>query len=315
MASKQKERLILLFKLTLCCAIYLLIVDLLYRVRSFTYYMNGTQILLAVCNMAITLFLISVLVTAVLLFLQSVLSLINRRLFNNRFAGLESFAHYLIAGVFIYLNTFFIYFLLFKEKVEVFGLQAKGLSLLLIFAVLVSGCIFFRRRIRFFLNENINAYFFVSVALCVISLLLTPYLVRKNHSLRVASGIPFNAEEGYAAGSYPNVIIVTFDALNARHMSVYGYPRVTAPNIDEFSRQCYVFDNMYSNSNTSMPSIVSMLTGKYPSTHKTYILRSRISKRDTIENLPRILSGLGFSNYFIHYEPVIKELEMWVTSF
>ncbi len=36
--------------------------------------------------------------------------------------------------------------------------------------------------------------------------------------------------------SPPDVILITVDALRANHLSSYGYPRETSPNIDAFAK-------------------------------------------------------------------------------
>jgi arylsulfatase A-like enzyme len=66
----------------------------------------------------------------------------------------------------------------------------------------------------------------------------------------------------------PNVILITFDALSAEDMSLYGYKLKTTPYMDLFGKESYVFKNMYANSNWTRPSVASILTGTYPSTHR-----------------------------------------------
>ncbi|WP_214169798.1 sulfatase [Citrifermentans pelophilum] len=66
----------------------------------------------------------------------------------------------------------------------------------------------------------------------------------------------------------PNVILITFDALSSEDMSLYGYYLKTTPNIDEFGKQCYVFNNAIAAANWTRPSVASLLTGKYPDTHR-----------------------------------------------
>ncbi len=39
-----------------------------------------------------------------------------------------------------------------------------------------------------------------------------------------------------------NVLLVTVDTLRADHLSAYGYPRVTSPNVDELASRGVVFD-------------------------------------------------------------------------
>ena len=64
-----------------------------------------------------------------------------------------------------------------------------------------------------------------------------------------------------------NVILISFDALRADHLGVYGYEKNTSPNIDAFSEDSLVFENCISQAPWTLPSHVSMLTGEYPSHH------------------------------------------------
>ena len=61
-----------------------------------------------------------------------------------------------------------------------------------------------------------------------------------------------------------NIVFVTFDALGAEHMSMYGCDLPTTPRIDAFARTATVFDNLYSCSTFTTPSVASILTGLYP---------------------------------------------------
>lgn len=56
----------------------------------------------------------------------------------------------------------------------------------------------------------------------------------------------------------PNVILVTFDAMSAENMSVYGYARQTTPNIQKWAEESWVFDNAYCNYNFTAASITSL---------------------------------------------------------
>ena len=68
-----------------------------------------------------------------------------------------------------------------------------------------------------------------------------------------------------------NVVLITFDALSAEDLSVYGYHLPTTPNIDAFARDATVFTNFYSTSTFTTPTVATMLTGGYPS--ETHIHR------------------------------------------
>jgi arylsulfatase A-like enzyme len=65
----------------------------------------------------------------------------------------------------------------------------------------------------------------------------------------------------------PNVLIVVLDTLRADHVSAYGYPRETSPNLDRLAREGVLFENAIAPSPWSLPSHVSLLTGKYQFEH------------------------------------------------
>jgi len=65
----------------------------------------------------------------------------------------------------------------------------------------------------------------------------------------------------------PNIILLTFDALTTKDMSLHGYHRETTPELEKFAGECFVFNNMFSNYVSTTPSVVSMFTSKYPWEH------------------------------------------------
>ena len=66
-----------------------------------------------------------------------------------------------------------------------------------------------------------------------------------------------------AASDAPNVLVIVVDTLRADHVSSYGYARPTTPNLDRISRQGVLFENAISTSSWSLPSHVSLVTGRY----------------------------------------------------
>lgn len=66
----------------------------------------------------------------------------------------------------------------------------------------------------------------------------------------------------------PNVLLVVFDTLRADHVSAYGYPRETSPTIDRLAREGVLFENAIAPAPWSLPSHVSLLTGKYQFEHE-----------------------------------------------
>lgn len=65
-----------------------------------------------------------------------------------------------------------------------------------------------------------------------------------------------------------NVIIILVDTLRADHLGVYGYDYETSPFLDEWAKQAVVFENAYSPSSWTRPSMVALLSGLDPITHR-----------------------------------------------
>jgi len=66
----------------------------------------------------------------------------------------------------------------------------------------------------------------------------------------------------------PNVVVIVLDTLRADHVSSYGYPRQTSPNIDRLAGEGVLFENAISPTPWSLPSHASLLTGRYQFEHR-----------------------------------------------
>ncbi|MCP4605399.1 MAG: sulfatase-like hydrolase/transferase [Proteobacteria bacterium] len=66
----------------------------------------------------------------------------------------------------------------------------------------------------------------------------------------------------------PNVLLLTIDTLRADHLSSYGYPRRTSPNLDTLAKEGVLFKNAMCNWPKTTPSFASMLTGTYGRTNR-----------------------------------------------
>ncbi|MBS3055149.1 MAG: sulfatase [Candidatus Aenigmarchaeota archaeon] len=64
------------------------------------------------------------------------------------------------------------------------------------------------------------------------------------------------------------VKIVAFDAVQASHVSAYGYPIKTTPNLDNFSKDAILFKNPTSPAPWTIPTYISWFTSMNPSEHK-----------------------------------------------
>ena len=93
------------------------------------------------------------------------------------------------------------------------------------------------------------------------------------------------------AGASP-VIIVLADAVRPDHLPLYGYDRATAPNLSDFARDCVVFDQAYASSPWTVPSVTSLFTGLYPTSHATTGLYDRLPEE--LETVAELLGRLGY---------------------
>ena len=70
--------------------------------------------------------------------------------------------------------------------------------------------------------------------------------------------------------TFPNIIVILFDAMSARNLSLYGYPRETTPFLDKFAARSTVYHRHYSGGNFTTPGTASMLTGMFQWKHRAF---------------------------------------------
>ncbi len=95
-----------------------------------------------------------------------------------------------------------------------------------------------------------------------------------------------------AAGlqSRPNVVVLVLDAMSARNLSLYGYPRPTTPNLEKFAERATVYHAHYAGGNFTTSGTASLLTGLYPWTHRAINFRG-VMKRELVG--ADVFSALG----------------------
>ena len=90
-------------------------------------------------------------------------------------------------------------------------------------------------------------------------------------SVSVLEGRPYSAAERAPSQSIqdrPNILILLFDTLCARHLSIHGYHRDTAPNLTRFAERATVYHAHHAAGNFTTPGTASLLSGTYPWTHR-----------------------------------------------
>ncbi|HYC54795.1 MAG TPA: sulfatase [Candidatus Binatia bacterium] len=82
----------------------------------------------------------------------------------------------------------------------------------------------------------------------------------------VAIPSPPTPEAGTAQG--PNAIVIITDTLRADHVGAYKLTDIKTPGMDRLASDGVLFENAYTNSTWTRPSVATILTSLYPSSHK-----------------------------------------------
>jgi len=105
-------------------------------------------------------------------------------------------------------------------------------------------------------------------------------------------------------GKNYNIILITFDALGANYLSIYGFDKETAPNLKKFSDQSFIFSNSISQSGSTPLSLCSLFTSRYPFTDN--LMQDKIEGlsylsvcKKNILFLPYFLQRMGYHTYGI----------------
>ncbi|UCH34630.1 MAG: sulfatase [Armatimonadota bacterium] len=95
----------------------------------------------------------------------------------------------------------------------------------------------------------------------------------------------------------PNVLIYVIDALRPDHLGCYGYGRPTSPSIDELASAGVVFERAYSTSTWTRPAAASLLTGLWPSGHRTVTRPDVLS--ETAVTMAELLRARGYATGYV----------------
>lgn len=87
------------------------------------------------------------------------------------------------------------------------------------------------------------------------------------------------------AAGLPNFLIIVFDTLSARHLSLHGYPRRTTPNLERLAQSATVYHRHYATANFTSPGTASILTGAYPWSHRALQMHSQTLPQYARQNL------------------------------
>ena len=101
------------------------------------------------------------------------------------------------------------------------------------------------------------------------------------------------------ASRKPNLLLIGVDSLYARHMSCYGYKRLTTPHIDQFAQSGTLFENTFCPHVPTTPGYGSMLTGLDCFGTNTVALRHKGLMEGT--TLAEVLNEAGYNTTCIGF--------------
>ena len=123
---------------------------------------------------------------------------------------------------------------------------------------------------------------------------------------------------GGQAENQPNILVVVFDALSARNMSLYGYPRRTTPNLERVAQKARVYHRHYAGGNFTSSGTASLLSGTYPWLHRALHYRGMVTEsyihRQVFSLLAPLYHSFAYShNYFpnILFDQYRLDIDEW----
>lgn len=143
------------------------------------------------------------------------------------------------------------------------------------------------------IQERITPLVWLFGIFVILSIPLLGYFALSN--IKEAAGQESVEQQGLQGGR-PNIILVTFDALTAKDMSVYGYERNTTPFISEWANSASVFTRHESSGNYTAPTTATLMTGKRIWTHRRFQSHAGAPVKSKTESLPFLLAENGYYN-------------------
>ncbi len=97
----------------------------------------------------------------------------------------------------------------------------------------------------------------------------------------------------------PNVVLIVLDTTRPDHLSAYGYPRQTSPNIDRLAREGTLFTNAFTVIPYTTSAHISLMTSLYPFVYQPRMPNAEatgvvVANEEQI-TLAEILKGQGYN--------------------
>ena len=100
-------------------------------------------------------------------------------------------------------------------------------------------------------------------------------------------------------GWRPNVVVYLIDTLRADRLGLYGHDRDTSPTIDAVGAESAVFERTYSQGPWTLPSVMSLFTSAYPTSHE--MVSATFSLNESARTLTEWFAEQGYATAgFVH---------------
>lgn len=176
------------------------------------------------------------------------------------------------------------------------------------------------------ITKTIHKFYMINIMTILICLFVTAFVVVDNlYDGYRATIVSQTVKKKVSIPDRVNIILITFDALSAKHTSLHGFIRDTTPELNKLGRESYVFNNMYSSCNWTLPSLSSLLTGKQPTNHQMKNDYSFFIGNSQNENLLQILKEAEYNTavsvanpFFIPWKINFKGVDhayTWITGY
>ena len=200
--------------------------------------------------------------------------------------------------------------LLFPLNGIIGPLSSAGLQAALILAAIALPTFFGWQR-AFALFNRLNQSAQIILAVCPLLLIV---VLTGGFGWRSFDSMPQARPFAPDSPARPNVVLISFDALTAQDMSLYGYGLPTTPQFERLARRSYNFVNFASTSDFTTPAVASLLTGQYPLTNRVFQLYGHIPHRLREDNIAWLLRQRGYTTAAIVTNPAAHPLALQLAN-
>ncbi len=110
--------------------------------------------------------------------------------------------------------------------------------------------------------------------------------------------------EAYQGEPPPNLLVILIDTLRADRLGCYGYDRPTSPVIDQIAAGGTRFDAAYAHASWTRPSVASLMTALYPSSHD--IQKDLDALPASLPTLAQVMDARGYETAAFSANPQIS---------